>query len=262
MGGVARRVSSPVFVGRGEELEALGAALARAEAAETAVAFVGGESGVGKSRLVAEFERRARAAGAQVLVGACVDLGDAELPYAPLVAALRAFARGLDAAELAELAGPDRNALARLLPELGAADAANGETDPLAQARLFEALLGLLARLGRRAPLVLVVEDLHWADPSTRGFLAFLVRNASREPLVLVATYRSDELHRRHPLRPFLADVERAPGVERLELAPFSHEELAAQLEGILEAAPEPRLVEELYERSQGNAFFAEELLA
>jgi DNA-binding CsgD family transcriptional regulator/tetratricopeptide (TPR) repeat protein len=261
MDGVARRVASPTFVGRQEELEALEAALARAGKAQTAAVFVGGDSGVGKSRLVAEFERRAREGGAQVLIGGCVDLGEAELPYAPLVAALRALARERDADALAELAGPDSAALARLHPELGTGVVA-GEPDPLAQVRLFEALLGLLARLGRRAPLVLVVEDLHWADPSTRGFLAFLVRNARREPLVLVATFRSDELHRRHPLRPFLADVERAPGVERLELTPFSREELAAQLEGILEAVPEPRLLDALFERSQGNAFFAEELLA
>jgi predicted ATPase len=170
-------------------------------AGQTAAAFVGGDSGVGKSRLVAEFERRARARGAQVLVGGCVDLGEAELPYAPLVTALRTLARKTETSDLEELVGPDREALVRLLPELGGAGAASGEPDPLAQVRLFEALLGLLARLGRRAPLVLVVEDLHWADPSTRGFLAFLVRNARREPLVLVASYRSDELHRRHPLR-------------------------------------------------------------
>jgi predicted ATPase len=127
MAGVARRVSSPAFVGRGDELEALDAALARADAAEMAAAFVGGESGVGKSRLVAEFERRARAGGAQVVGGGCVDLGEAELPYAPLVAALRALARETETAELEELAGPDRGALARLLPELGAAGAADGE---------------------------------------------------------------------------------------------------------------------------------------
>src|SRR6185437_4305173 len=156
---------------------------------------------------------------------------------------------------LAEAAGADRRTLARLLPELGGADAAAGAADPLAQVHLFEALLGLLARLGKQAPLALVVEDLHWADPSTRGFLAFLVRNSRRDPVLLVATYRSDELHRRHPLRPFLADVERAPGVERLELTPFTRAELAAQLEGILEAPPEPRLVDDLFERSQGNAF-------
>ena len=109
---------------------------------------------------------------------------------------------------------------------------------------------------------MLVIEDLHWADPSTRGFLAFLVRNIGRERLLLVATYRTDELHRRHPLRQFLGEVERLPAVERLQLAPFSRRELAQQLAAILETPPDPELVEELFARSQGNAFFAEELLA
>ena len=131
--------------------------------------------------------------------------------------------------------------------------------DPLAQGRLFQALLGLFTRA---APVVLVIEDLHWADPSTRGFLSFLVRNIGHERLLLVATYRTDELHRRHPLRQFLADVERLPVIERLELAPFTRRELAQQLTAILDASPEPELIEELLARSQGNAFFAEELLA
>jgi DNA-binding CsgD family transcriptional regulator/tetratricopeptide (TPR) repeat protein len=249
-------------VGRADELAALAAALTAAQGREATAVFVAGESGVGKSRLVAELERHAREAGARVLSGACIDLGDAELPYAPIVAALRALARDVEAEELERLAGPDRDELARLLPELGPARATLGSADPLAQVRLFEALLGLLARLGRATPVVLVVEDLQWADPSTRAFLNFLVRNARREALMLVATYRSDDLHRRHPLRPFLADIERAPGVERLELVPFTREELTAQLEAILDVAPERRLVDDLFERSQGNAFFAEELLA
>src|SRR5207253_5457972 len=114
--------------------------------------------------------------------------------------------------------------------------------DPLSQSRLFEALLGLLSRLASGAPLVLVVEDLHWADPSSRGFLAFLVRNVRDERLLLVGTYRTDELHRGHPLRQLLADAERVPSVERLELPRFTRRELAAQLAGILDAPAEPRL--------------------
>ena len=114
-----------------------------------------------------------------------------------------------------------------MLPELQAGGVRSEAVDPLAQARLFEALLDLFARTGVEAPVVLVIEDLHWADPSTRGFLAFLVRNIGRERLLLVATYRTDELHRRHPLRQFLGEVERLPAVERLELAPFSRRELA-----------------------------------
>ena len=256
---VRSRLSSPAFVGRGDELAAVSAALARADAGEARAAFIGGESGVGKTRFVTELARQRAASSMRFLVGGCVDMGGSELPYAPLLGALQSLVRDTEPRVLDELVGPGRSELGRLLPELQSGGAPSETVDPLAQGRLFQALLGLFARA---APVVLVIEDLHWADPSTRGFLSFLVRNIARERLLLVATYRSDELHRRHPLRQFLAEVERMPVVERLELAPFTRRELAAQLGAILDAAPNPALVDELFARSQGNAFFAEELLA
>ena len=173
------------------------------------------------------------------LAGSCVDVGGSELPYAPLLGALRMLVRDTEPRVLEELVGPARGELARLLPELQSDGPTIETVDPLAQGRLFQALLGLFARA---APVVLVIEDLHWADPSTRGFLSFLVRNIGHERLLLVATYRTDELHRRHPLRQFLAEVERLPVIERLELAPFTRRELAQQLTAILDASPEPEL--------------------
>jgi predicted ATPase len=107
-----------------------------------------------------------------------------------------------------------------------------------------------------------VIEDLHWADRSTRDFLSFLIRTVRHQRIALVATYRTDELHRRHPLRPFLAEAERAPAVTRLGLPRFTREELRAQLEGILGRRPDARLVEELFRRAEGNAFYTEELVA
>jgi DNA-binding CsgD family transcriptional regulator/tetratricopeptide (TPR) repeat protein len=255
-------VSSPAFVGRGEELEGLCAALSRADAGEARAVFISGESGVGKTRLVGEFGRDVLARPGRFLVGGCVDVGGSELPYAPLLGVLRSLVRETDADQLEELVGAGSGELGRLLPELQGSGAKIEAVDPLAQARLFEALLGLFVRASQAAPVVLVIEDVHWADPSTRGFLSFLVRNIGTERLLLVATYRSDELHRRHPLRQFLAEVERLPVVERLELAPFTRRELAQQLTAILDASPEHELMEELFARSQGNAFFAEELLA
>jgi DNA-binding CsgD family transcriptional regulator/tetratricopeptide (TPR) repeat protein len=249
-------------VGRGKHLDAFAAALERAGAGEAGAVFVGGEAGVGKTRLVLEFERAARSRQAQVLAGGCVDMGGSELPYAPLLGALRTLVRETEPRVLARLIGAGGGELGRLLPELQSGEVRSEAVDPLAQARLFEALLNLFARAGLDAPVVLVIEDLHWADPSTRGFLAFLVRNISRERLLLVATYRTDELHRRHPLRQFLGEVDRLAVVERLELAPFSRRELAQQLAAILGEPPDNALVEELFSRSQGNAFFAEELLA
>jgi DNA-binding CsgD family transcriptional regulator len=264
---VARRVSSPEFVGRTEELAALEAALDRAAGGEAAAVFVAGESGVGKTRLLRELQRRAEAGGARVLRGDCVAFGAGELPYAPIAGALRSLVRELGPEAFDELVGARRDELARLLPELGAESppsstgmSATGE--PLAQARLFGILRGLLDQLAAEAPVVFVVDDLQWADRSTLEFLSSLLRGLRDERLLVVCTYRSDELHRRHPLRPFLAEEERRESVERLELERFSVTELALQVAGILGDTAEPGLVARLHERSEGNAFFAEELIA
>ena len=143
----------------------------------------------------------------------------------------------------------------------GAAAAAAGH-DPGAQGRLFEAALALLRELGERAPVLLVLEDIHWADSSTRAFLAFLSRALGDERVLVVASYRLDELHRRHPLRPLLAELERDARVRRIELAPLTRDELATALSDILGTAPEAELVERLHARSEGNPLFMEELLA
>jgi DNA-binding CsgD family transcriptional regulator len=229
---VLRRVSSATFVGRADELSLLDDALGTVPS----FVFIAGESGVGKSRLVAEFEERATAAGTRVLTGHCMELGGTVFPYAPLVDALRPVVP-----------------ISELFPE---------PAEAVSQARLFESLLTTLSDLGREAPVALVLEDLHWADPSTRDFLTFLVRSARTEPLCLLATYRSDELHRRHPLRPLLAELERVPGVQRIALDRFSRDEVELQLAGILDSSPDPRLADRLYSRGQGNPFYTEELLA
>ena len=268
MDGVSRRLSSPTFVGRAEELAVLDGALQRAATGVPAFAFIAGESGVGKSRLIAEFEGRAREAGAQVFVGHCLELGGTVIPYAPLLDALRPVARelALCGEELRDSLTPQtRLALAELMPEFGSKlDLAGGSGEERTgnQSRLFEGLLALLDRLGaQQPPIVLVLEDLHWADASTRDFLTFLVRSARTEPLCLVATYRSDELHRRHPLRPVLAELERAAGVDRLGLERFDREEVEALVAAILDR-PDPGLAERLFARAEGNALYTEELLA
>jgi class 3 adenylate cyclase/DNA-binding CsgD family transcriptional regulator/tetratricopeptide (TPR) repeat protein len=248
---------SPTFVGRAEELQILEAAGRRAADGEPAVVLVGGEAGVGKTRLITELTARCAAQGTRVLAGGCVPVGEGALPYAPIVEALRALLGDLGAGAVRELVGPSWPELARLLPALGEPD----RTGPAEQARLFELLLGLLERLSERAPLVLVVEDLHWADQSTRDLLGFLVRNL-RAGVALVLTYRSDELHRRHPLRPFLAELDRSGRAERLELGRLGRRDLAELLTGILGEPVPPALVGEVLARSEGNPFFAKELLA
>ncbi|MDQ2673819.1 MAG: AAA family ATPase, partial [Chloroflexota bacterium] len=258
------RVSSPVFVGRHPELDRLDAALARARAGRPSTHLVAGEAGIGKSRLVEEFQRRARDAGAVTLAGHCLQLGDTGLPYAPFVAALRPLVRTLSPERLDEVLGPGRAELAYLLPDLGQTTLPRdaSETTATAQARLFEIVYGVLRRLAEDRPLVLVLEDMHWADASTRDLFRFLVRNARGDRLMSVLTFRSDELHRRHPLRPLLAELERLDTVEDFELTAFDSTELAEQVSAITDREPAPHLVETLLARSGGNPFFAEELLA
>ena len=250
---------SSVFVARDDELAVVRAALDRAARGEPAVVFVGGEAGVGKSRLVAEAVRPGGGPAARVLVGACVELGEEGLPFAPLTDALRELVRTCSPEELAAVLGPARAELAQLLPQL---DEQGATTDPRdrARARLFEQILGLVERLAVAQPLILVVEDLHWADRSTLDLVAFLTR-AIGPGVGMVITYRTDELHRRHPLRPVMAELERLHHVRVVELGRLDVQGVTAQLAGILGSAPEPALAREVFERSGGNPFFTEEAL-
>ncbi len=127
-------------------------------------------------------------------------------------------------------------------------------------ARLFELTARLLERVAARHTVVLVLEDLHWADASTRHLIAYLVRTLRTGRLVVLATYRSDDIHRRHPLRPLLAELDRLRTVRRLELGRFTRDEVGRQIAGILAHEPDPLQVDEIFERSDGNAFFVEEL--
>jgi tetratricopeptide (TPR) repeat protein len=263
---VSGRLSSPILIGRLPEMALLEDALARAEDGSPTFAIVGGEAGIGKSRLVAELAARARERGDLVLEGGCISLGSDEgLPFAPIAAALRGLVRRLDRAALDGLLDPATRELGRLVPEL--APAADGAPIPeapaeWAQTRLFDGFLTLLERLGARQPVVLVVEDLHWADRSTRDLLGFVARSLRAERALVVATYRSDEMHRRHPLRPWLGEMGRLPRGEEIELTRFDREELADQLAAIRGGDVEPTVVEVIARRSEGNPFFAEELLA
>ncbi|HET8672023.1 MAG TPA: AAA family ATPase, partial [Thermoleophilaceae bacterium] len=262
---MATRVTSARVVGRERELAELEAVLADAARGRPSIAFLAGDSGVGKSRLLSEFERRARAGDppARVIGGDCVELGEGELPFAPIVAALRPLARQHDPV-LDGLPAAVRAELGALLPGLGpaAAEDRGADRDDIAQARVFEALLSLFDEMSQERPLALSIEDIHWADSSTRAFLAFLARSLCGERVMVIASYRTDELHRRHPLRPLLAELERTAGARRIELAPLTHEELGEQLEDILGGAPDTELLDRMWARSEGNPLFTEELLA
>ena len=172
-----------------------------------------------------------------MLAGGCVDVAEDSLPYAPFAEALRGVADELEPHEVEPLS-------------------ATG------QARMYERLLGLLRRLGEEAPLVLAIEDLHWADRSTRDLLRFLARNLRGERIAILATYRADDLHRGHPLRPLVAELERGGWAERLHLRPFTRAEVAEQIAGILGEPAAPTFVGEVFERAEGNAFCVEQLVA
>ena len=155
------------------------------------------------------------------------------------------------------LGGPLRSALAALWPVAGAVGDGVGSRE-----QLFEGVYRVLARLAARQPVLLIVEDVHWVDLSSRDLLAFLVRNARRDAIVLMVTYRPDELHRGHPLRPFVVELERSGRGQRVELEGLTRSEVAEQLQAIAGHVPDGGVIERIFRRSEGNPFYAEELLA
>ncbi|WP_458351608.1 helix-turn-helix transcriptional regulator [Micromonospora schwarzwaldensis] len=261
--GVTVRAASTVLVGRQPELAVLREALARAGGGDPTTVLVGGEAGVGKTRLLEEFGGHVTAAGARLLVGQCLELGEAGLPFAPFAATLRDVLRNDGPAAFAGYEAE----FARLLPELarmpaGAAVPAGPALADTPRGYLFDLVADLFRRLAEERPLVLVIEDLHWADRSTRDLIGFLVRAARATRLLVVCTYRTDELHRGHPLRPFLAELDRVRGVDRVELGRLDRDGTAAVLADLLGAEPTARVVDDVHERTQGNPFFIEELAA
>jgi tetratricopeptide (TPR) repeat protein len=259
---VGRTLVSPLFVGRDAELAALTAALDTAVAGDPAVVLVSGEAGVGKTRLVEEAAERASAAGARVLAGSCIEMGGEGLPFGPLAHVFRSLMRETSPEELDAFIGPARSELAQVLPDLDPDSALH--TAPLGEggtARLLELVVGVIERLAADRPLMFVIEDLHWADRSTLDLVALLVRALRADRVLVVVSFRSDELHRSHPLRPLVTGWERVRAVQRIELERLGRADVARQLEAILGAPPGARLVDQVHERSEGNAFLVEEIL-
>ncbi len=256
------RVSSQTIVGRDEPLRLLDDVVAAAAERRPQVVLVAGEAGVGKTRLAGELERRAREQGFLVLHGDCIEFGGDAFAYAPLVAALRDVPAQWVVEALDELDGESRDDLAGLLPRV-AVERPGSASGRYGKARLCELVLHLLGRLGdEQAPVLLVLEDLHWADRSTRDLLAFVARGVRAERLAVTATYRTGELGRGHPLRRLVGELVRRPPVTRVDLAPLDRAGVAAQLEAIAGGPVPDRVADELHGRSGGNPFFVEELYA
>ena len=225
--------ASEVFVGRADELGELERVLDAARAGSGATVLIAGEAGIGKTRLATEVAKRVRDGGFEVFLGRSIDLVGTELPFQPFVEALR---------------------------PLGTPWQADGQT-PGSQLRVFEETLALLTERAATAPVLLVLEDLHWADTSTLDLVVFLAHNVDDRPVLVFATYRAGEPESAERVRRFTDSVRRSGSTLVLELAPFEREELAELLEAHSDQPLPAALTEEIAVRSEGNPFFAEELL-
>jgi len=231
--GPLRPTPSFPFAGRSRELATLRTLIPRAEGEGLRFALVGGEAGSGKSRLVREFAHEAAGGGALVLYGACDSV--VRRPYRPLVEALDQLVRTTDDATLRADLGAGGGELTRLLPDL---EHRAGELPPPVAAdpdterhRLHSAVADLLAAVGRRAPLVVVIEDGHWADTPTLLLLRHLARGSSEARALLLTTFRDTEADVPEALSAALVDLRRSEGVVRLRLGGLSAEEISEFVE-------------------------------
>ena len=264
MDGVATHTSQ-VLVGRDAELAEIASLLGvrPVSGQEPSVVLLSGDAGVGKTRLLTELRDLAFTEGWQVFAGHCLDFGDSALPYLPFSEVLGRLAADLpDVVDTVAAAHPS---LARLQPGrrvLGAPDGSTGtEASALDRADLFEAVHALLEAASAKAPLLLVIEDAHWADQSTRDMLSFLFSRPFVGPVGLVASYRSDDLHRRHPLRRQVAEWSRIRGVERVQLSPLTAPDVRILISELHAGALEECEIADIVDRAEGNAFFVEELV-
>ena len=261
---MARRMSSPIMVGRGSESRAFAAALQEARHGRTSVLIVGGEAGVGKTRLVTEFAATTRADGGTAVVGAAPPpAGGRPTPFAALTPVLRGLIRSIDARLVDSMLGAARDDLAALLPELGSRPARTEEPEPFAAARLAESVLVTLEVVARlRPPVMIAIEDVHWADDATRAIVSYACRTLVDAKVVVVVTYRSDVIHDADSTLEFIAELTRLPGSEHIELGPLNADDVSEQVKAILGSDPEAELIRALVRRSDGNPFFVEELVA
>lgn len=245
-----RTFATPLF-GRRRELKQLLEAAGVTDPGARDVVLLGGDAGIGKTRLLRELGARARAAGHRVIAGHCLDLGDSALPYQPFAEAFSS----VDDAERDELA-VRFPALAPLLPRRSP-DGGEG----VERAELFASVVAGLDSLAAERPLLLVIEDAHWADASTRHLIRYVLAHGFHGPVHVVVSYRADDLHRRHPLRLALAEWVRLPSVRRIELEPLADTEVVELIRahGADSLASESLVA--VVRRAAGNAFFAEELL-
>jgi class 3 adenylate cyclase len=259
---MSERFLCPTLIGRQDQLFVLEDALLTAHRGESRFIALGGEAGMGKTRLASELAARAQRLDWEVLWGACSE-AEFSLPYLPFVEAVGNYLSRQDTDRLADKLGAARRELAQLFPLLGRDEPDAPVGDPTqAKLRLFEAVVGLLSLPARERGLLLIVEDVHWADAATRELLDHIARRLTNMRSLVLVTYRSDELDRRHPLAPLLQTWRRSRVAEPVTLSPLGETEVAEMIAAILdhdEIGPEFRDL--MHERTEGNPFVLEEML-
>jgi len=256
----------PVLIGRGHDLASLRLLVDRAKSGQGHVALLSGEAGIGKSRLVAEVKTEALTHDFWLLQGSCFPT-DYAIPYAPLLDLLRSHIPSRELALAVDIE-PLSQAFFPLLPDLGYMFSGGPHSpsehslDPEQEKRRrFEVLAHYLIAQARKYPVLLVVEDIHWSDDISLEFLHYLARRCALHPLLLLLSYRSDEVHPN--LRHFLAKLDRERLAQEIPLARLTREEVEGMLQAIF-ASPRSlglELPDQLYELTEGNPFFIEEVL-
>ena len=252
-----------ILVGREEELSTLEDALLSACRGEGSVVVLAGDAGIGKSRLCAELAERAERIGATVLEGSCSE-ADIALPYLPFLEAIGNYLSTSASANVRERLGVHVRELSKVFPQLAevASPAANDAETPDGRLRLFEAILALLALAAEERGLLLIVEDLHWADASTRELLDYITRRLRNRRMLVLATYRRDEMHRKHPLLPTVQGWQRSRLAQLIELEPLAPEGVARMVSSIFDNTNVGAEFRDfMHARSEGNPFVLEEML-
>ncbi len=253
------------LVGRDAELAEIASLLGvrptrRPDAQIPDAVLLAGDAGVGKTRLLTALRDVAFDEGWQVIAGHCLDFGDSALPYLPFSEVIGRLST--DRPDLVASVAKSHPALRRLQPgRRMMSDDSPSDTRTIDRGELFDAVHAVIEAAADVVPVLLVIEDAHWADQSTREMLSFLFSRPFAATVGIVVSYRSDDLHRRHPLRAQVAEWGRVRGVERLQLGPLTPSDVRLLVRQLHPEPLEDREVDDIVDRAEGNAFFVEELV-
>ena len=254
-------LACPNSIGREASLQALLERLDQAVAGSGSVVLLGGDAGVGKTRVVRELKHELSPRQVRVIEGRCTST-ESSVPYAPLMNALRFRIEKGEGEAVAQMLGPLRAVLAPIFPQLEGRAPSPEQLAERERERPFEVIFSVLERLAAEEPMLLVLEDVHWADQTSLELLHHLAHRAPSFPMMILATYRSDELHAAHPLRRLLGSLARDRVGEEMRLDPLNREQTTEMLRCMLETEPDPAFASEIWRRSEGNPFFVEELIS